>query len=364
MNSKINYVELTGTPIERGRQHGEAFRSLIKDGIDSWRGVIESDTRWKFEEFLEDLDAATDYTPAIKSWSPDLLEEVKGIGEGADVPLHHIQGWQLVDEWIDFMVEDMYAQKCSALGAFDQGEGLAPVTGKTQDLPHFYLDKHAVIKCHNETTGITVLNSLIVGTVASDGLNSAGLGLCLNHVGQLRRDPKGLPVVYVVNRILNECRTVDEARGYLSRATHASGMNYLLGDKNQAVSLEVSAGQMADFKPAQNLKRVWHTNHPYENSDYCENYAIWKSLNDTEAGNTEARAAVLKDALLDENKPLDVERAKEILRSREGPVSSLPEDDFPTINALVMEHGDDPVLHFSPGAPSENEFISFKFGDA
>lgn len=361
MTGKINYIEVSGLPKERGHQQGEAFRSLIKGGIEGWKEYVETNTRWTFEEFLTALNNATDYLPAIKAWSPDLLEEVEGIGKGADVPFAHILAWQLVDEWIDFVVEDMYAQKCSALGGFEQGDGLPPITGKTQDLPHLYLDRHAVVRAHNEVTGITVLHSLIAGTVASDGLNSAGLGVCLNHVGQLRRDPGGIPVVYIVNKILNECSTIDEARKYLAKATHASGMNYLLGDRHEVVSLEVSVGQLAEYKPAEDLKRVWHTNHPYVNSDYCENYATWKALNDSEAGNTEARAAVLKEALLDATKPLDAERAMEILRSRDGPVSSLPEDDFPTINALVIEHGEEPVLHFAPGAPSHNGFRTFGF---
>ena len=61
------------------------------------------------------------------------------------------------------------------------------------------------------------------------------------------------------------------------------------------------------------------------------------------------------------DKPITVARVQELLSSREVPISNHAEDDFPTINSVVMEFGEQPTLHFSPGPPSITGYRTFTF---
>ena len=164
---------------------------------------------------------------------------------------------------------------------------------------------------------------------------------------------------------MEQCNGIEEGIEFLSRVPHASGMNYGLIDRNQARTFEVSssddATQIAEFCPARDLRRIWHTNHPLANDNYCGNVAMWNRLPDAEAGNTLKRAEFLEREMKIADKVVTVERVMELLSSREAPISAEPEDGFPTVNAIVIEFGESPTLYFSPGAPSQNEFHTFGF---
>jgi hypothetical protein len=190
---------------------------------------------------------------------------------------------------------------------------------------------------------------------------SPNLGLCLNHLGHLDRSASGLPVSFIARLLLEQCANIDQAEALLNQYTHASGMNYGLADRNKVRTFEVSANHVKEFVPAPELKRIWHTNHPLANKHYCRAIQMWNRLPDLDAGNTKTRMAYLDREVPLAEKPLTVTRAMEILSSREAPISSQAEDEFPTINSIVMELSGKPTMFFSPGPPSQHDYVAFSF---
>ncbi len=354
------YLELHGTSRERGRAHGEALRSVIQGAIERWQHDMSEATHLPFASLLEKFSAATNYRATIEHRTPHLLEEVQAIAEGSNVEDGLIYAWQLVDEFIDFVVEFIYIEKCTTIGGYAQGEGLAPVLGKTQDLPHCYIGTHALIRTCYPDSDIDILNSTIAGIICQDGM-SRHLGVCLNHVGQLARSSSGLPVTFISRLLLERCRTINQGQELLAQLTHASGMNYGLIDQHQVRTFEVSANHVEEFLPAPELNRIWHTNHPLVNRNYCRDIQLWDRLKDTEVANTRARLDYLKQQATMAEQPLTADRVKEILSSREIPISSHAEDALPTINSMVMEFTESPRLYFSPGPPSQEAYIPFTF---
>jgi hypothetical protein len=280
------------------------------------------------------------------------------IAIGADVSEELVYAWQLVDEVIDFVVEHIYIEKCTTVGGYEQGDKLPPVLGKTQDLPKSYIGAGALIRTRYAASDTDILNSTIAGIVCQDGMNK-GLGLCLNHVGQLARSATGLPVTFVARLLLEQCFSIQQGVNLLTKITHASGMNYALIDKHSVKTFEVSANSIEEFLPAPELKRIWHTNHPLANDHYCRDIAMWRRLTDVESGNTHARFEFIEREAKRADIPMSSERVMELLSSREVPVSSLPEDPFPTICSTVIEFCETPTLFFAPGPPSEMAYIPF-----
>lgn len=354
------YLDLTGTPQELGQSHGESLRSLIQSGVSRWQDYLAEATEMPFAELLRRFLADTNYRPAINRWAPHLADEMRGIAEGANLDEELIYAWHLIDEIIDYVVEYIYIEKCSTLGGYDQGEGLAPVLGKTQDLMHCYIGTPVVIRSRYAGSNIDILNSTIAGIICQDGM-SPNLGLCLNHIGQLDRSSTGLPVPFVARLLLEKSANIEQAESLLNQYTHASGMNYGLVDKHKVKTFEVSANHVEEFVPAPELKRIWHTNHPLVNQHFCRAIQTWDRLPDQDAGNTQTRMAYLDREVPVAEKPLTVARVQEILSSREAPISSQEEDDFPTVNGLVMELSTEPTLFFSPGPPSQHDFVAFRF---
>ena len=354
------YLDIQGTPDEIGKAHGEALRTVIQTAVGRWQNDLSESAKMPFDKLLAMFNAATDFRESIQRWTPHLLEEVHGIAAGAAMDPELIYAWQLIDEMLDYLIEYLHAEKCTTLGGYKQAEHLAPILGKTNDLPHCYIGSHAVIRTRYANSDIDIINTLIAGTVGSDGM-SPNLGLCCNHIGQLERSPTGLPVPYLVRLILERCRDVGEAHRLLGEVSHASGMNYALVDHDTVRTFEVSAEHVEEYQPAPKLNRIWHTNHPLSNRRFCNEITTWNTLEDAQAGNTQARYDFLERELNLPEEVLTVGRAQELLSSREVPVSSHAGDAFPTIFSVIMEFNAKPRLLFSPGPPSQNAYLEFGF---
>ena len=83
------------------------------------------DDPWSFVEMLACRSAArfirgTDFAPAIRRWTPDLLDEIQGIATGAAMDRETILAFQLLDEM--WSSEDIIlGDHCSSLGFPAQG---------------------------------------------------------------------------------------------------------------------------------------------------------------------------------------------------------------------------------------------------
>ena len=358
MTANPFYFEFSGTSREIGIAHGKALKPVIEEAISQWSTFLEKMTGMSRDTLLSGFFEQTDYLPAIEKCAPHTLEEMRGIAEGAQLDEQLIYAWQMVDELIDYVIEYVYVEKCSTLGAYDQTPGAVPLLGKTQDLMHCYIGSAALIRTRNSDTGADLLNSTIAGIVCQDGM-SPHLGLCLNHIGQLARDEQGLPVSFAGRVLLERSLNIDDAVALLEQIPHASGMNYGLVDRHASRTFEVSAKAVREFAPLPELKRLWHTNHPLSNNDYCRNIEMWNRLPDEDAGDTQRRFDYLEREISKPEAALDLARAKALLSSREAPISSQAEDSFPTINSLIIEFGEVPTLHFTPGPPSQHPYTAF-----
>ena len=357
--SKINYFEVEGDPEDIGLAHGRQFGDKIAEGLTEWDAMLREQAKIGRYGFVKSFLEQTNYKPRIQQFSPEALAEINAIAKGAEQDPELIFAWQLVDEWLDFAIENYLVAKCSALGAYDQGPDLPPIIGKTQDLPHLYIGKSVLIR--TKTRFGEYLNSGVAGIICQDGLNDRGVGVCCNHVGHLERDPSGIPTAVLLHNMISKANSVDEAVEIAGSVPSASGMNYVIGDTSKVRDIEVSAHHVEEYDGRSELKRFWHTNHPLANTHYVEDIDLWHAMSDKEGGNTQARLDSLEKNLCRPDTPLDLGRAKAALSSRDGPVSSLPEDDFPTVNGLIIEHFDDPVLHFCAGAPSKGIWKEFRF---
>ena len=217
------------------------------------------------------------------------------------------------------------------------------------------------MRTRNSESGIDVFNSTVAGIICQDGM-SRNIALCCNHIGHLDRNPLGLPVTYVTRLALERAGNCEEASATFAGISHASGMNYAIADSQQTRTFEVSANDLVEYRPAPELKRLWHTNHPVSNENYCRDIAMWNRLSDSEAARTYSRLDYARDRMSAVD-TVTVETLKDILSSRETPISHEVGDDFYTINSVIMEMSETPRLWFSPGPPSRLNYEEFGFGD-
>ncbi|MFO1057612.1 MAG: C45 family peptidase [Dongiaceae bacterium] len=354
--SELAVVEISGPPRERGRQHGEALRPAIRALDGRWRAFVEQGTRLPADGFVERFLAETDFVPAIERWTPGLLEEVRGIAEGAGLPFPTLLAIQLMDE------EWWYAQAlaghphCSSLGRVGGGRALV---AQNMDLPSWMDGAQAVLRLRGGADAPDAILLTVAGMVGLCGVNAAGLGVCVNTLAQLPHCPDGLPVAFVVRGLLAR-RRLAEAETFLRDVRHASGQNYVVASTEGLIDLECSAAGAVPVRPGSAPPgSAWHTNHPLAGAQPPG----------TDESNSGRRMRTLDRCLAAETGPWDAALARRVLADRsdaEHPVSRRlePGAGFSTFASVVWQLAGQPTAEIAPGPPCSTPYRSLGFGPA
>jgi hypothetical protein len=114
-DSSLRFLELSGTPYERGLAHGKLLAKEIKEVIQLFKEDIQQTTNENPDEFIAKFLTQTDYKSSVQKWMPELMEELRGISEGSGVDMETIFMHQLGDEYW-FNTQDILAHNCSSFG--------------------------------------------------------------------------------------------------------------------------------------------------------------------------------------------------------------------------------------------------------
>lgn len=96
------------------------------------------------------------------------------------------------------------------------------------------------------------------GIIGKIGLNSSGVGVCLNAIRALGVDFGRLPCHLALRRCL-ESKSAQEAAAVLQKAGVASACHILVGDSREAVGIECSHVDIVELPVIQGV--LTHTNH-------------------------------------------------------------------------------------------------------
>ncbi len=82
----LPFVKISGSPRDRGRQHGEQAKDRIRQAADFYVGLLV-----RRDINAERLQALTQaFLPAIEAFDSAYVEEMRGIAEGAQIPFEHV----------------------------------------------------------------------------------------------------------------------------------------------------------------------------------------------------------------------------------------------------------------------------------
>ena len=339
-------VDVSGSGRDRGRAHGEILRGRIADALDRWDAEVGERMGIPAARHVAGLLAATRFLPAIESATPDLLEEVRGIAEGAGASFERILAYNLMDEEWWYSQARGHRHACS-LVAVAGGDGRAAILAQNMDLPAV-MDGGQTILRSTAPDGSRTVVLTAAGLIGLTGCNSGGLGVCVNTLSMLHHSPEGLPVAFVLRGLL-ERRSPAGAEAFLRAVPHASGQHYAVACGDEAAGFECSAGGVVSSDGG--AGRFWHTNHPLASRDL--------DPADEEPGGTADSHRRL--ARLAESGP-DVRTAgdcEELLADRRAPLCVAPEaeHDWLTFGSIAMELTQPPAVRIAPGPPDRTAWI-------
>lgn len=253
----LHQIICSGSAREVGQAHGESLRSLIQTTLERWKSSLVREGWGHPDAYLANFVSKTQYEAALQRWTPNLIDELRGIAEGSAVPYAHLLAYNLLDEeWWYSKRPVAQAPGCTVIAK--RIDDNTTLLAQNMDIGSVYDGAQAVV--HIRSKGLPEVHMFTyAGMVGLNGCNEAGIGVVVNNLAMLPHATSGLPVAAVVRGILAQ-DSMAKATEFVTNIAHASGQHYAIGTKEQILSFECSAeGVTRDLRVDQVLL---HTNHP------------------------------------------------------------------------------------------------------
>ena len=150
-------VDAAGSPYEVGRLHGAAVAGMVGAEVEARLGGLDRDVAFRHVAGVEAF---------VKGWAPHLLDEVRGIADGAGID-------QRAALWLQWGMRAPQACTAFAVGPEFTGDGTV-YAGQTKDTGPGANERSIVLKVR--PTGLpAVLSFSYAGHLAQIGISSTGV---------------------------------------------------------------------------------------------------------------------------------------------------------------------------------------------
>jgi hypothetical protein len=354
-------IEAHGTRYEIGHAHGEAARELA-------HGTLH----WSFRQLQTAgmgrdaaLAGAMRLLDIVRAATPELVEEVAGIAEGAGMSLAEAAvintRYELL--FLDGAQASLHPRgECTLLGV----EGARTADGQVLIAQNVDLDatsaRYWVMLGVRPPGGPRILTATLAGMLAQEGINSAGLALC----GSMIRCPgwrTGYPSRKFLRRRVLEQRSVAAAIDVIRRAPpRASSHNLMLADAaGDLVDVETTLEDVRLVRASNGL--LAHSNHYVSEGSDALNACIGDYLR-----NSQARCGRMARLLEEVDVPFTPQVAMTLLRDHTGGHraicrhAELDEAGAET-NIAVVAQPARRRLHVAVGPPCQSRFNTYEIDD-
>lgn len=362
---KLNEVSFSGNGYELGLQHGTKLKTQIAEIVSRWKENTSKNLKKDSDEVLKEFMKYGQFEASIKQWTPDLYEEIRGIADGSGQNLDHIMVLNLLDEFWVFL-DNPDNHHCSDIGV-PSINGKPAMVAQNMDIEGYTDGFQTVMRLKKTAKRPEQLILTHPGLVALNGLNEKGVGVVVNTIMQLNASATGLPVAFVIRKILSFTDKT-EILNFIQSVPHASGQSYIIGVEGSVYNFEASAGKVIRFNPENENGTVYHTNHPVVN----DNLKPWHGkyhpnmINDSlvAKSNSYIRFQSLVNGVKSK-KVINEKTIMNVLRSKDDPSNPVcrkwdPRRGF-TFASTIMSLGKSPSLLITPGPPDESEYKKIGF---
>ncbi len=358
----MKMLELTGTPTERGRQHGEAARDEILANIETYRGWF---LEYSAMEWNDVLASSANYLDALAGRFPSLHEEVLGIARGAGVDVTEIGALNARTE-IAYGASGLLANvwcECTSVSvearATKDGHLLVAQNWDwlSSVLPNFL---SCLIHLPN---GTDVLTFTEAGMLGKFGVNSNGVAVCANLLAS-NRNGQG-QTFHAMARAALEASTLTEALQAVTGSVRAGSGNFMIAaaESGECADIEWAPG---DFAVLVNDNGVLA--HANNFTAAMPDVIDRGKLLTTASPGTYLRTRRAQRWLDDRVGSLDAESLKELLRDhRELPEAICRHEDVPgsplatQSNMSVIIDLTAKELHWTEGPPCLSDYQVMRF---
>jgi isopenicillin-N N-acyltransferase-like protein len=236
-------------PRERGRQYGEQARDQVAVSIAFYREEFEAKSGLPWSEVCE---RAPHWLPHIEAFTPELVEEVRGIAEGAGARFEEILALNGRGE---LRKGDPFERPegCTSFSLLGTATGDGHVyCGQNWDWRVGTKESVVMLRVAQPSKP-TIVMQVEAGQVGRHGANSAGLGLNANGLEAPFGFGPGIPQPYIRRRIL-ECSDLASALTAVHEARPALCTNLVFTHRDGfAIDLETTPERHGVMYPKDGL---------------------------------------------------------------------------------------------------------------
>jgi isopenicillin-N N-acyltransferase like protein len=337
-----------GNHRELGRQHGAQARDRVRAHV----AYLRQGFRGSRDAFNR---SALAFVPTLDRHCPHLVEEIRGLGEGAGVTFPEAIACNIRGEISRAPVEG-----CTAFAIRREGTVSGGVlVGQNSDLPGKMIEFAYVL--HLKPAGKPeVLIWTFGGMIGYHGMNSAGVAQFANALSGGPAGRFAMPH-YPVKRLILECRHMREVLAVFESVPLASNGNYVIADgEGEILDVEATTEGLQILRD-DGKGYLAHTNH-YLSPRYAtrENYTL--SSPDSFARQKRIDALLAKDM-----GQLEVEGLKRHLSDHlNGPPSicrHLDKKDTSQTVASIIAEPDQRRMHVAAGTPCNSRYVTYSLDE-
>jgi isopenicillin-N N-acyltransferase like protein len=261
------FVSVTGTPYERGRQHGQAVTSRVRRSAALYNGTLD---KLGFTG-QRATDLIRKFASQIEAFGPHYIEEMRGIADGAGIPFDHVLMINARTEVIAEARRIAKADTATAAAAAPKdgctGAVILPQRSKTGRLLHGQnwdwraeCAETAIVLRVRRDDGPDFLTFVEAGGLARNGFNAAGIAITANYL-RSDRDYRqtGVPLALIRRKVLEQEHFALAIRAVATTPKSCSNNMMLSHADGVAIDLECAPDESFPLYPSDGL--LVHANH-------------------------------------------------------------------------------------------------------
>ncbi|MEU0375254.1 C45 family peptidase, partial [Streptomyces sp. NPDC006283] len=183
MQHNLPVIEISGTPLQRGRQYGEAVSLQLEAALGYYAEAFGESSGLTWQQVTS---RAARWMEPVRDHAPHLLEEMQGIADGAGIGLLDVlalnaRGEVIYDDSFARMRgEEEPAEGCTSFAAYGPASGDGHVwAGQNWDWRAGVADTVVMLRIVQPPKP-TLIMQVEAGQIGRQGANSAGIALNAN----------------------------------------------------------------------------------------------------------------------------------------------------------------------------------------
>lgn len=266
----IRVLEVSGAPRDRGRQYGEGASDLIARALDYYREAL---TRQTGLSWTDVTNSVSQWLPISENLAPRLVDEMRGIAEGAGVSFNEILTLNVRGEFVyNHQASARHVTPVIESDERDAVDGCTSffLTGAASGTGHTLVGQNWDWRTRTaETTVVlrivqdplpTVIMQLEAGQIGRHGANSAGVALNANGLGGSFGNEIGLPQTLIRRLILDQQDIASALKTLVKTKPHIASNALLAHRSGYGIDVETTPDGIDWIYPdASGI--IAHTNH-------------------------------------------------------------------------------------------------------